>query len=687
MKIKRAILVFFLGVMFIPLTCLGGFAELTIGESYLLNGYVEAGGGWLSPSPRFMNRSYLTQYVPFPEGALGYADLNLKSKDGLEYYNFYMYQPGLRSQEYRLQVGRLGVYHAEIDFNELQHIYSRVNPNDTDIRTHIYNLRASGWFNITPDLTVFAENEFWRRTGSQPATYVTGPPNAYNSFAINLRPIDYKQDDVKVGAEYDRPRGQFRVFYHFSVFDDGNQTFVGNPNGVVTTVGSPIRGALSTIVTLPPGNNANYVTAEGGFNLPDVKTRINGSLTYGWLSQNNTVFNSSFQSQGQAGLSATTLAAYLGGVSRPIAIDGLTLKYSYRAYNYNQDNNAANNVLDRAFGINAAIPNTNLLRAEQYSYLSQAVNFCADYKVNSQLALTAGYSWKGFNRTQGQGTTSTNTPSAGLRWCPTDWLNLIANYSYSARRGTDYIAGVPQPGEPTTNLLPVTYKFYAGTMSRNTVNFIAEASPVNNVTFSVNSSLYATDYKNSFWGLQSDSAWSAGADVSWRPADRVALSLGYDHQSVKTRTTAIDSHQFVAPGIVSSALTSGDSGFMLWTSDTYDTFSLKGDFALIPDRLKFTSSGNYSFSNSNFHNPQIPNLNQSYFDSNTYFTYKFNEHWAASVGYIFQYFKQSSAYQTLYLQGVTATGVAGNSQRLNTLDGFYPNGTAHLVQGFLRYKF
>ena len=47
----------------------------------------------------------------------------------------------------------------------------------------------------------------------------------------------------------------------------------------------------------------------------------------------------------------------------------------------------------------------------------------------------------------------------------------------------------------------------------------------------------------------------------------------------------------------------------------------------------------------------------------------------------------SKAYQTLYLQGITAAGVGQQSAVYNTLDGFYRNATAHVVQGFLQYKF
>jgi hypothetical protein len=662
MKIKRAILVFFLGLILIPLTCAGGFAELQVGDNYILNGYVTLGGGWLSPSPRFMNRSYLTLYTPFPQGFLAYTDLTLQSKDGLEYYKFFMSQPGLADQNYLLQVGRLGLYHAEVEFDEMQHIYCTANPWNNNIGLHIYRVRASGWVNVTPDIILFAEDNFLRRTGSRGAgaTYIVGPPNAYNNYTY-LRPIDYKQNDLKAGAEYDHPQVQFRVAYHHSAFYNGDQIILARP------------GVANTFVNVPPNNVANYVSAEGAVNMPQYKTRLTGSLTYGWLAQNDTVYDRTNVSQGQANLGATTLAAYLAGISRPT--DQLSLRYSYRAYNYDQNNNISNTVVQRAF----AAAGDYLLPVEQYSYLQQSINLGADYKLNSQAAVTVGYTWRGFNRTEAQGTTSTNTPSVGIRWCPTDWLNLLANYSYSARRGSNYLVWEQEGAQE----LPLTYKFYAGTMSRNTFNFIAEATPVNNVTCSVNCSFYNDSFNNNAFGLVSDAGWSAGADVSWRPTDRIALSLGYDHQSVKTRTAAIDSLTLF--GEVGQLI--GDSGYMLWTSDTYDSFSLRGDFKLIPDRLNFTSRLNYSFSNSNFHNQTIPNLNEGILYTSNFFTYKVNEHWACKVGYIFQYFNMTNAYQRMYLQGVTATGVPGNSQPYNTLAGFYPNATAHIVQGFIQYKF
>ena len=83
----------------------------------------------------------------------------------------------------------------------------------------------------------------------------------------------------------------------------------------------------------------------------------------------------------------------------------------------------------------------------------------------------------------------------------------------------------------------------------------------------------------------------------------------------------------------------------------------------------------------------MPNLNEYYADIRTFLTYQFNEHWACRAGYIFEAFGMPKAYQTLYVQGLGATPAANANQQYNTLDGYYTNATAHVVQGFLQYKF
>ena len=176
-------------------------------------------------------------------------------------------------------------------------------------------------------------------------------------------------------------------------------------------------------------------------------------------------------------------------------------------------------------------------------------------------------------------------------------------------------------------LVPMTYKFYAGSLIRNNANFIAEVYPVNNVTFSFNFSIYNDNFTDSTFGIQSDRGWSTGADVSWRPHDRVAFSLGYDHQQLQVRELAATAPIFGEEGLII-----GDKGPTLTTSDSYDTFVARADIKLIPNKLNLTVRGSYSFANSNFHNPAMPNLNENYADVRTFLTYQFNEHWAIRGG-------------------------------------------------------
>ena len=92
------------------------------------------------------------------------------------------------------------------------------------------------------------------------------------------------------------------------------------------------------------------------------------------------------------------------------------------------------------------IDNPNLLLAEQYSYFRQGVNLGADYRVNNMLAFTVGYTWQGVNRTNGQGTTSSHSPQVGIRLAPTDWLSLIANYTFTTRSGNNNVAFLTEAG-------------------------------------------------------------------------------------------------------------------------------------------------------------------------------------------------------------------------------------------------
>jgi len=648
MMIKRGILVIFFSILVIPLTCAGGFAELNLGKNLELGGYIHLGGGFLTDAPRDRDRGYLEKYEEFPEGFLARTNLTLKSKDGLHYYKFRMTDPGDIGQDYLLQGGRVGLYHVEFEYGQMQNLYSTVNPFEDQIRILLDKWRVAGYVSPLPSVDFFAENTSQQRKGKQPSSLFGDCEDGAFSFTSYLRPIDYSQNDAKIGAAIYRPKFQFRVAYHNSTFEDNIKGFLVRP------------GAF---VSLPPSNKANYVTAEGAVNLPFFKTRITGSYSWGWLSQDDIVFTSDGGAVGGAGLSASTSALDISGVTRPW--DKLTLKFSYRTYNF-ENKDLSNIILQRAFEGTAP-----LLNLEHYSYFRQTITGAGSYRLHNKVAFDFAYTYQKVDRTFDQGHTSNNTPQVGVRLFPTSWLNLIANYAYSTRKGSNFF--VLERGERDTLDLH-TFKTYTGDLNRETFNLIAELFPRDNISFSFNFSSFSDDFDNSAFGLLNDRGWSAGADVSWRLSNRVALSLGYDHQEIKTE---------VRTSTEEISLVTGDDGPLLQTNDSYDTFTAKADFVLIPKKLKLTTGVSYSFSRSNFHSTVIPILKEQFTDFNAFLTYNFNEHWSARVGYIYQSFTVTKEFQELFLSGVPAEA----DQRLNTLSGFYRDSDVHLVQTFLQYKF
>ena len=170
--------------------------------------------------------------------------------------------------------------------------------------------------------------------------------------------------------------------------------------------------------------------------------------------------------------------------------------------------------------------------------------------------------------------------------------------------------------------------------------------------------------------------------MSWTPTDRVALSLGYDHQEDITKERVENQPALVGGGTAFSPVYF-DYGPLVSTLDAYDTFTVRADIKLIPDKLKLTTGASYSFSSSHFDNPQMTHLNEAFADINAGLSYKFNEHWSCRALYRLEIFNMTKAYQDFFLNGTPSP----TNQNLNTLDGFYRNATANVFEGFVQYKF
>ncbi len=672
MKIQKAILVIFLAVMFLPLTPAGGFAQTTFG-GYNWSGDVEIGGRFLINSPNPASRGYLEEYTPLGAGAIvEQMHLLRTNEDGSEYYKFFMSHPGDTDEDFLLQFGKIGLYKFEIEYDQLQHVYCTVNPTVDDIMVLWQRLRISGDYTPTPEIDLYGDYTFLKKDGQIPYSHNGGPSaNASSGYGNTpfLAPVDYTQNDYKFGGDYAKQicqyPCQFHLGYDLSMFQDDNQ-LTQAPFGVTNAFSS-----------LPVSNMAQYVTGSGAVsNLPG-NTRVTGSFTYGWLTTTDgDIFKEGGALAGITDLSASTASGYLSVISRPC--DPLILRFSYRVYDFENDN--LNNPEALALWATNGTSGTPLalIRQEQYSYLRQAFTIGADYKINSKVTADVEYTYDETDRNEGLGTTSNNIPKVGVRLYPCDWMTLIADYAHVSRVGDDFLYGLMSG---STTIVPLTYRFYAGDDERNIVNFIAEFTPpVNNVTCSVNFNLYDDHYSGSEFGMTGDNGWAAGADVGWTPCKCVSLALGYSHEHANTNELASDT--FNTSGVATNGAI-GDLGPVLTTSDQYDTVSARAEIVLVPDKLSLLSKASVSFSESDFHNPNIINLDEFYFHVDTWLKYKLNKCTALKLGYIYERFDMTNAYQELYLTGSSASV----NQTYNTLDGFYTNYTAHIVEALIQYKF
>ncbi|MGO9553944.1 MAG: MtrB/PioB family outer membrane beta-barrel protein [Syntrophobacteraceae bacterium] len=670
MKIQKAIPVIFLAVMLLPLTPAGGFAQTTFG-GYNWSGDVEIGGRFLINSPNPASRGYLEEYTPLGAGAIvEQMHLLRTNDDGSEYYKFFMSHPGDTDEDFLLQFGKIGLYKFEFEYDQFQHVYCTVNPTVDDIMVLWQRLRISGDYTPTPECDLYGDYTFLKKDGQLPWVHNGGPGTSLGSaygFTAMLAPVDYTQNDFKFGGDYAKQicqyPCQFHLGYDLSLFQDDN-----------LLVQAPAPIALSSaFASLPMSNMAQYVTGSGAVsNLPG-NTRVTGSFTYGWLTtQGDTIFNEGGKVAGSTDLSASTASGYLSLVSRPC--DPLVLRLSYRIYDFENDN-LNNPEVRLLWAGNSNFP-LALAEREQYSYVRQSITVGADYKINSKVTADVEYTYDETDRNEGLGTTSNNIPKVGVRLYPCDWMTLMADYAHVSRTGDDPLSLVMSGASV---VVPLTYRYYAGSDERNMVNFIAELiPPVNNVTCSVNFNLYDDQYSGSEFGLVGDNGWSAGADVGWTPCKCVSLALGYSHEHANTNELVGES---TAGGGIGNQVI-GDAGPVLTTCDQYDTVSARAEILLIPDKLSLLSKASVSFSESDFHNPGTPNLDEFYFHVDTWLKYKLNKCTALKLGYIYERFDMTSAYQVLYL-----TGTGGSNQSLNTLDGFYTNYTAHVVEALIQYKF
>jgi outer membrane receptor protein involved in Fe transport len=285
------------------------------------------------------------------------------------------------------------------------------------------------------------------------------PPDL--NFREVLQPVRYNDHDLQTTAGVAKETYQLQFSYNLSLFEND-----------LSGVDVPLRGGVfSPRASLPPDNTANTLAVAGGGNLP-YRTRVNGTLSYGWRTQNQDFLPSLVAPGGQTSLDGDVgiLLCNLMGTSRPI--DPLTVKALYRIYHYDDQTETFRGP-DDVFG-------AGFVRAVRFPYTRHDGGLDLKWSFQSPVSVNVGYKWQRWARDEDVvevAQTDEHTPKVTLDFTPYDWLSLGSSYAHSIRVGSEFhrIEGL------FVDVNPLLRKFNLADLDRDRVEFFADLTPLNNL--------------------------------------------------------------------------------------------------------------------------------------------------------------------------------------------------------------
>lgn len=717
----------------------GASAQVPLGGMNL-EGEVTSGTRFFLEEPSKSRAAKFEEYRDLREG-LVLQELRLRLLRPDESYSVGLEggKWGLRDQEFSLRGGRLGLWEFGFDWDQTPHIYStnaRMLAAEThrgvfelptarpllpaynagreldEISTRWDTARLSLLLTPTPDLDLKAEYTRIHKDGDRPMGMAFGNFN-HNSVELPA-PIEETIHDARIGGTLAREQWQLQIGYAFSMFDNGRKSVIAdNPCfGLAAAIavggcGFAAGGAQSAgRASLAPDNMAHTVSLAGGVNLP-MRTRVNANVAYSLRLQNESFLPQTINAAlaGNPALTlpqrslnglASTLLFIVAATNRPIT--PLTLSFKYRFYESDDMSNRvvfpAHALNDRALvvGLGASDPAERAPQiARRYDYTRQNADLGARWRFGHPVSLTLGGGWEAWQRNSEREVPESNEifAKAALDVTPLDWFLARLTYRPSVRRISNYNAN-PAAGGVGDPQFVLMRKFDEGERDRHRADLLLQLMPTDTLTTSLTGSWWSDDYVDSPFGLRNDDSWSAGIDVTWTPAERISLLGGYvrewDFRKQRARHRP-------APGADFK-----DFDWISNSTDTIDTFHLRGNVALLPTTLDWTFGANYSYalgrvetrnpvapaSGGAFQNAlatamRFPAFEDSLLRLETGLTYQFWKSWTASLGYVFESF-QKHDWRTdglnPFVPGVTSIWL-GNDAR---------NYAAQIVGVTIRYR-
>ena len=701
-------------------------AQVSLGPVNL-EGDVEAGVRLLPDRPSQANRQKFEEYRDITQGAF-LANLQLRIFTPDEKYSLEALGSkwGQQDQEFGVGLTRLGLWSLGFSWDETPHLYSTTaRMLESEAARGIFTLptprpsltaynfgrrldevgvrwdtaKFSFALTPTPDVELRADYTRIHKNGDRPLGMPFGGPGS--TLLETLEPIDQTIHNLRLSASFAHDRWQLQLGYALSMFDNGNRIVTadnpcfGLPAAVTATspgCGPDAVGAQPTGgVSLPPSNQAHNWSLAGGVNLP-MDTRISAHVAYGLRLQNASFLPQTVNpalvspllglpARSLDGTVATTLVS-LQAVTRPL--HPLTLTAKYRYYDYN-DLTKELEFFGRALNDRVVVAET--VKALRPDYTKQNADLDARWRFGNPLAITVGTGWERWDRNDKVREVPTSDEYFGkvvIDYTPSEWLMAHLTYRPSARRIDDYNTfahymslHVDPLTIPAGNQSPLLRKYDEGERDRQRIDLLLQIAPSERLSGTISGGWKSDDYLRSPLGLQRATSWSAGADITFVPFERVSLVAGYVREWIFERQRS----------------RSGVDAVDDWLSDNADTIDTAhvGLKAKLSEALDWTLGANYSTATGTVQtrNPgssggtakHFPAFVDSLLRLDTALRFRYRDNWTASLGYVYETFAQRDWRTDTINPFVPAVGSSiflGN--RTNGYD-------AHIVAVTLGYRF
>jgi putative beta-barrel porin MtrB/PioB len=342
-------------------------------------------------------------------------------------------------------------------------------------------------------------------------------------------------------------------------------------------------------------------------------------------------------------------------------------------------------------------------RAGRWDYSKQNAEVGARYQLLPSVTVGTAVGWERWDRNFHREVEDSDEffAKASVDVTPFDWLLVRGSYRPAFRRIAAYNTRAHAQHTVDEDAAAAAQgqsiflrKFDEGERNEQRFDLQVQVTPLDGLSFTPTGSFRYDDYINSRLGLQEETSYSLGMDVTWNPHQHFAFSAGYMHehddQKMRSRSRPV------------TGTTTFDFKDFEWVSsiiDTYDTFYAGVKIVLIPRVLDWSSGVNYAYSlgRLNTNNPvppasgtaaqrtsaraqPFPATEDTLVRVDASLRYHFWKQWTATLGYAFESFRKNDWHTDglmPFMPGITSIWL-GDDDR---------NYTAHIVGLRLGYRF